>query len=188
MPLELQIIRAHEFIRLGAQGHFDLAASKMALAELAHACRKRGIDQAMMDLRALRPGPKPVFTPADVAALVSTFQEVGFTQKQQLAVVYHSDPHQRARLFAFLSTMHGWSVRAFSDFAEALTWLSSEEDLSPQPAKSAAETPIPVRFAKVRPVSHAAKATQPTSRSRGPKKRALQKKPRGSGALKKRNS
>ena len=30
VPLELQIIRASEFIRLGAQGHFDLAASKAA--------------------------------------------------------------------------------------------------------------------------------------------------------------
>ena len=34
MPQELQIIRASEFIRMGAQGHFDLAASKAALAEL----------------------------------------------------------------------------------------------------------------------------------------------------------
>ena len=66
MPLELQIIRATDFIRLGAHGHFDLAASKAALAELAHACRKRGIHQALLDLRALRPGPKPVFTRADL--------------------------------------------------------------------------------------------------------------------------
>jgi hypothetical protein len=44
MPQELQIIRASEFVRFGAQGHFDLAASKAALAELASVCRKRGID------------------------------------------------------------------------------------------------------------------------------------------------
>jgi len=35
------------------------------------------------------------------------------------------DPHRRARLFAFLSTMHGWSVKAFGDFEEALFWRSS---------------------------------------------------------------
>ena len=176
MPLELQIIRAHEFIRLGAQGHFDLASSKIALAELAHACRERGIDQAMMDLRALRPGPKPVFTPADVAALVSTFQEVGFTQKSRLAVLYHSDPHKRARLFAFLGTMHGWSVRAFGDFADALAWLSSEEELHSRPATTAAERPIPER--------RSAKATRPRSRTRGPAKRTLKQRPRSSGARK----
>jgi len=179
MPLELQIIRAHEFIRLGAQGHFDLAASKIALAELAHACRERGICQAMMDLRALRPGPKPEFSPADVAALVSTFQEVGFTQKDRLAVLYHSDPHKRARLFAFLGTMHGWSVRAFGDFADALTWLSSEEA-----ATTVAERPIPKRLAKVRTFSRSAKATRPRSRASGSEKRTLKQSPRSSGARK----
>ena len=64
MPLELNIIRATEFIRVGAHGQFDLAASKAALATLAGACRKPGIQQALLDLRALQPGPKPVFTPA----------------------------------------------------------------------------------------------------------------------------
>ena len=116
MPLELQIIRAHEFVRLGAHGHFDLAASKAALAEMAAACRKRGIHQALLDLRALHPGPKPVFSPADLIELVNTFREVGFTHEQRLAILYHSDPHHRARLFAFLSIVRGWNVQAFGDF------------------------------------------------------------------------
>jgi hypothetical protein len=60
MPQDLQIIRASEFVRFGAHGHFNLAVSKAALAVVAVACRKRGIDQAMMDLRALRPGLEPV--------------------------------------------------------------------------------------------------------------------------------
>src|SRR5262249_28153841 len=124
MPQELQIIRASEFIRIGPKGHFDLAASKAALAELVSACRKRGIDHAMMDLRSLHPGPKPVFTPADLAELVRTFPEAGFTQRQKLAILYRSDPHRRARLFAFLSTMHGWAVRAFGIIEEVLHWLS----------------------------------------------------------------
>ncbi len=42
MPLELGIIRATEFARMGAHGKFDLAASKSALATPAEACRKRG--------------------------------------------------------------------------------------------------------------------------------------------------
>ena len=115
MPQELQIIRASEFIRFGAHGHFNLPASKAALAELAAMCRKRGIAHAMMDLRALHPGPKPVFSPADLAELVGTFREVGFTCQERLAILYGSDPHHRARLFAFLSTMHGYAVRAFGN-------------------------------------------------------------------------
>src|SRR3974377_2593958 len=112
MPLDLSVIRPTDFIRMDPQGHFDLPASKAALALLAGACRKRGIDQALMDLRALHPGAEPVFTPTDLAELVNTFTEVGFTQKQYLAILYLSDPHKRARLFAFLREMQGCNMRA----------------------------------------------------------------------------
>lgn len=148
MPLELQIIRASEFIRFGAQGHFDLAASKEVLASLAEACRKRNIHQALMDLRALQPGPKPVFSSTDLLELVNTFHEVGFTQQLRLAILYRSDPHHRARLFAFLSTLHGWSVRAFGDFEKALQWLSSSIDTTTEAARSPSEKKIPIRDLK----------------------------------------
>jgi hypothetical protein len=151
MPQELQIIRASEFIRFGAHGHFDLAASKAALAEMAGMCRKRGIAQAMLDLRALHPGPKPVFSPADLAELVGTFREVGFTHQERLAILYLSDPHRRARLFAFLSAMHGWHVRAFVDFEEALLWLSSGQEPGPSRQRSPGEKQVPVQFSKRKP-------------------------------------
>jgi hypothetical protein len=128
MPMELQIIRAQEFIRLGAKGHFDLKASKGVLAQLAGACCKRGINQALLDLRAVQPGPKPVFSPNDLVMLVNTFHEVGFTHKQRLAVLYGSDPHHRARLFAFIAKLRGWKVQAFDDFEQAYYWLSPAEE------------------------------------------------------------
>ena len=162
MPLELQIIRASEFVRLGAHGHFDLAASKAALAELA--CRKRGIDNALMDLRALHPGPKPVFSPADLVELVNTFREIGFTHRQRLAILYHSDPHHRARLFAFLSTLRGWNVQAFGGFEEALIWLSSGEQTTLERGQSSGRQMIPVRQAK----GQTRRRDQPSSHRRRP--------------------
>ena len=125
--MELQIIRAQEFIRLGAQGRLDLDASKAVLAELAGACWKRGINQALLDLRALQPGPKPVFSPSDLVTLVNTFREIGFTHQQRLAVLYRSDPHRRARLFASIAKLRGWKVQAFDDFEAAVVWLSGAE-------------------------------------------------------------
>jgi hypothetical protein len=148
MPLELHIIRASEFIRISAHGRFDLAASKAALAELVRACRKRGINQAMVDLRALRPNPKPIFSPADLAALVRTFPEAGFSHQQRVAILYHSDPHHRARLFALLSTMHGWAVKAFADFEPALFWLSQPQDPATGSKRSLQGKKVQVRFAK----------------------------------------
>jgi hypothetical protein len=151
MPLELHIIRATDFVVVDPQGHFDLAASKAALALLAGTCRKRGINQALVDLRALQPGPKPVFTPADLVELVNTFKEVGFTHQERLAILYHSDPYKRARLFAFLSTIRGWNVRAFGDFEEALLWLSSGQETPAQPSPSSAAKAIPIRVRKREP-------------------------------------
>src|ERR1700722_14355326 len=145
MPIELEIIRAQEFIRLGAQGHFDLKASKAVLAVLAGACRKRRINQALLDLRALRPGPKPVFSPADLVSLVKTFPEVGFTRAQRVAVLYSSDPHHRARLFAFISNLRGWSVAAFENLEEAIDWLSSGEVPNTEIGSKPAAQEIPVR-------------------------------------------
>ena len=124
MPLELQIIRASEFIRMGVQGGVDLASSREILRQLASACRKRGIDQALLDLRGLQPGATPLLSTDDLASLVNAFREIGFSEQQRLAVLYSTDPHYGARIFAFISTLRGWNVRATDDFEDALLWLS----------------------------------------------------------------
>lgn len=144
MPVELQIIRAQEFIRLSATERLDLAASKAVLAALARACRKRGIGRALLDLRGITPGVTPKFAPSDLAELVNTFGEAGFTVTDRLAVLYSSDPHRRARLFAFLGTMHGWNVAAFGNFEEALLWLSDNDSAPAKPAKPARGRKVPV--------------------------------------------
>jgi len=148
MPMELQIIRAQEFIRLGAKGHFNLKASKDVLAQLAAACCKRGINQALLDLRALHPAPKPIFSPNNLVTLVNTFHEVGFTHKQRLAVLYSSDPHHRARLFAFIAKLRGWKVRAFDSFEEAVTWLSAMNEPHVETELTPTAKEVPVRRLK----------------------------------------
>jgi hypothetical protein len=146
MPLDVQIIRASEFIRLGAKGRVDLKASREILAEIARACRKRGVDRALIDVRALVPGPKPTFSIQDLAGLVSTFHDIGFRREQRLAVLYSSDPHHRARLFAFLSNLHGWQVRAFGDFEEAIIWLwETETTKESELDEHVEEVPVKVR-------------------------------------------
>ena len=154
--MELQIIRAREFIRLGAKGHFDLDASKAVLAQLAGACCKRGINQALLDLRAMHPGPKPVFSPNDLVTLVNTFREAGFTHQQRLAVLYSSDPHHRARLFAFSAKLRGWKVQAFDSFEDAVHWLSSGEESHAEKEFTPAAKSVPVR--NLKPLNAASKA------------------------------
>ena len=143
MPFELQIVRATEFVRIGPQGRLDFKASKETLATLAQSCRKRGLDRAVLDLRGLPVPARPLFTPAELGALVETFHEAGFGPRQRLAVLYRSDPHLGARTFAFISRMRGWHVRAFGDFESALLWLSAAE---PQKRARREGQAIPIIF------------------------------------------
>jgi hypothetical protein len=159
MPMELQIIRAQEFIRLGAKGHYDMKASKAVLAQLGAACWKRGINQALLDLRALHPGPKPVFSPNDLVMLVNTFCKVGFTHELRLALLYGSDPHHRARLFAFIAKLRGWKVQAFDNFEAAVMWLSAVEEPQVETEFTPKAKKVPVR--QLHDVLAAAKPVQP---------------------------
>jgi hypothetical protein len=127
MPLELQLIRAGEFVRVNAEGEFDLETSKLALAKIARACRKRRVERAMLDLRELHPLPQPRLTRNDLIALVNTFNALGFSKKHRLALLYSRDPHGRARLFSWITSMHGWQVRSFTSFEEAMFWISDEQ-------------------------------------------------------------
>jgi len=81
---------------------------------------------------------------------VSTFHEIGFTTQHRLAVLYTVDPHARARMFASIARLRGWTVKAFEDFEQAVAWLS--ETAPPQPEAQAAlktrKSKIPVRKAK----------------------------------------
>jgi len=180
--MELQIIRAQEFIRLGAHGHFDLNASKAVLATLAAACLKRGIHQALLDLRALHPGPKPVFSPGDLVTLVNTFRQIGFTHRQRLGVLYRFDPHHRASMFASIARLRGWSVKAFDNFEEAVTWLSRAEQ---EPSEVERDSTTRARRVPVRQLKHLKAAAKPASQptiqiksTPGPKPDAVQPKTR----------
>lgn len=142
MPLELQVIRAGDFVCLDADEHLDYEASKKALQSLAHACRKRGLDRALLDLRALPVPAKPLFTPTQLAALIGTFHQAGFGRQQRLAVLYKTDPHGGVRTFAFIGRIQGWQVRAFDDFEQAFHWLS--EETARQAARRENEIPVPI--------------------------------------------
>ena len=155
MPLDLHVIRASEFVCLDADERLDFAASKKALHALAYACRKRGLDCALLDLRSLPVPVRPVLTPKELAALVGTFHEAGFGRRQRLAVLYRIDPHGGARKFAFIGRLSGWQVRAFADFEAAFLWLS--EGATRRPARRESEDVIPIiqrpGKARKRPVS-----------------------------------
>lgn len=131
MPLELQLIRAREFIRIGPHGKVDLAESRLILEALSSACQKRGIERALLDVRDVWSD----FGPEELAACIQMFHEIGFPHVKRLALLYAGDPHRRVRTFAMIASLRGWSVRAFENFEEAFEWLSLSSDSGASTAK-----------------------------------------------------
>jgi hypothetical protein len=128
MPVELQVIRASEFIRLNADEVLDFEATTQALAGLAQACHTRGLNCALLDLRLIPIPSRPQFTTTELAALVGTFRAAGFSRRQRLAILYRHDIHGGIRSFAFISRIRGLQVQAFSDYETAIHWLADEPD------------------------------------------------------------
>ncbi len=127
MPIELEIIRAAEFIRMGTEGYFDLAASCAVLSKLATACKRRGIHRALVDVR----NSVANLTPTELSALVNVLREIGFPSDQRIAILHAEDRSHRPRMFAFISRMKGWKVDTFTKFEDAMCWLAEPEEQKP---------------------------------------------------------
>jgi len=140
--MELHIIRFREFVRLDAHGQLDMAESHTVLSRLAELCRRRGIEQALLDGRDIQ----TALTPDEIAALVRDLAEMGFTRNQRLALLHKGDPNRRAALFALIAKLRGWKIRAFGNFEEAVDWLSTGPDSRPKPHSCGEE--VPLRIAK----------------------------------------
>jgi hypothetical protein len=138
MPVELQIIRACEFVRVGTQGEFDFESTRSVLTVLANACHKRGLNRSLIDVREA----KSNLAPNDLAALVNVFCEATGSTRLQLAIVHTGDQNYRAKLFAFFSAMRGRKVRAFENFEEALVWLSTQNDEAMKTGLHQGEVPV----------------------------------------------
>ena len=142
MPLNLQIIRASEFIRLDPHELLDFEASKQTLQALARACLKRSIDRAILDLRSLPVPARRQFTPTELALLVGTFRDAGFSPQQRLAILYSHDVFGGIRAFAFISRLKGLNVKAFNDFEAAFNWLSEDDEARAETRKG--EIPVAI--------------------------------------------
>jgi hypothetical protein len=150
MPVELQVIRASEFVCLDAHEHLDFEASQNALQALAHACRKRGLNRAVLDLRTVPVPDKPQFTPTELAALVRTFQQAGFSRRERLAVLYALDVHGGVQTFAFFGRMRGLHVQAFTEYEAALNWLSELPETQVESSQGEVSIPIAKRQRQIK--------------------------------------
>jgi hypothetical protein len=121
-PYNLHIIRHNDFIRLDGKGGLDLQATKQVLSNLAKACIESGVSCALVDVRR---ATSPLNL-SDLYHLVLAFKEMGFRTDERLAVLHRYSAGEKAEFFAMCSVDHGWNVRAFDEYEDAIEWLSDE--------------------------------------------------------------
>lgn len=106
MPLELQIIRAREFVRLGAEGKFDFAGTHAVLKTLADACRKRGIKRAMVDVRESSSN----LTPNELAALVNAAREWAYDRTSHIGKLDQGLDEAKVQGWTVVSMKDDWKT------------------------------------------------------------------------------
>lgn len=122
MPFDLRIIRIEEFFHTDARTTpIDLEAAYALLAQVVKESRERGIFRVLIDAR----GNPTGLSIADMYDLVGDFRRYGLTRDHRVAVLrVRPEALERARYLETLADARGFSVRAFSDFEDALDFLN----------------------------------------------------------------
>jgi len=126
MAYDLLMIRTSDFVRLDGRGKPDLVESRRALERVAKSCIDRGVRCALLDVRDVY----STLELMDMYNLVGAFHAMGFRAEHQLAVLHRYSGGEKAEVFATLATQHGWNVRAFDRFEDAIEWFTSCKPLN----------------------------------------------------------
>lgn len=122
MPYDIRVVRSCDFVRLDAQGHFDLEATRQVFSEILWACLRSKLGRVLLDVRdaAAELSAAQLGSVANVCRGLSTPPD-----EHRIAIL--TSPGQklaRASLLSQFAQDAGWNVAPFSDFEDAFEWLS----------------------------------------------------------------
>ena len=120
--LRLQIIKGGDFIKSTPEGSLDLKASNRGLAQIAASGALLHDYTVLIDLRDV----VSRLSMADTFDLAIGLSKYGETFRRKTAVLARADEDlKQARLFEEVAQKRGFDVRAFTEFEDAMYWLSN---------------------------------------------------------------
>ncbi|HJT19222.1 MAG TPA: hypothetical protein VJ746_02050 [Nitrospira sp.] len=124
MAYDVRIIPIREFMRSDVSGTVDLKASRELLRALMAACASRQVDRILIDSREASSKASTV----DVWTLANDLGSLGVSRDHRVAILNRpKDDFDRGAFLELCATNRGYHLRAFREFEEAFTWLTSEE-------------------------------------------------------------
>jgi hypothetical protein len=114
MHYDFRMIRGKDFLRLDAQGHFDMAATRNMLRDTIWACTQSKMGRVLLDIR----DASTTLTTAQMFQLAQVCQEVSpTTEEHRIAILNRpTDDLDRAETVANAAAEHGWNIAVFRDF------------------------------------------------------------------------
>jgi hypothetical protein len=121
MPYDLRIIRSREFVRLDADGHFDLAATHRLFADLLWACTNSKIGRLLLDLR----DATSELTSSQLCALAKISRDVSPPpDEHKIAILGRPEVQfDRIQFVAGMAQGQGWNIAVFTEFEQAFEWV-----------------------------------------------------------------
>lgn len=126
MTCKYKIISAKDFIKADPSGDIDLAQSKKVLVELAAVTQPPADYEILMDFRQAYGG----LSFWDVVEFAKEFCRHRDAFRNKVAFLCRSDEQfNKAKFAQLFTTNRGLHTAAFTNFEEAINWLSEPQDI-----------------------------------------------------------
>jgi hypothetical protein len=127
MDLNLRIIHSGEFLKVTSTGKADLSASKRTLLNLASLNAAPRQYDILIDTRQ----KTGYLTLPDIVELVDLMVEHRNSFRSKLAILVREGPEfDHAKFMELYASNRGFRVAAFTDFEEAINWLTTTTELT----------------------------------------------------------
>jgi hypothetical protein len=122
MTHDIKVIRATDFVRARAEGEFDLARSEELLEEIVRATAALEDFEILVDTRKV----PHALRATDLWFLVETLVKHRRTFDRKMAVLCPETHFDHARFFSLCAERRGFNIQPFTEYEEAMDWLTSE--------------------------------------------------------------
>ena len=126
MAYDVRIIPIREFLRTDVHGVLDPKGSRDLLASLIQASTRHQVTRVLLDGREARSEAST----ADIWMLANDLGELGMSREHRIAFLLGPprEDFDRGAFLELCATNRGYQIRAFRDFEEAFSWLTTARD------------------------------------------------------------
>jgi hypothetical protein len=126
MPVNVKVISTKDFIRATPTGTGDFAASKQALLDIASRITKPGEFEVLIDTRE----SEMILSTMEIHKLGVILANHPSLRRSKIGILGPMNRVDDASFFETVAGNRGASVKAFTDFEQASTWLIMREQES----------------------------------------------------------